>query len=226
MLNTQVETNKSNLKALSVEAFANQASNDDVFILDTRDPENFRTSFIPKSLNLGLGNNFAPWMTRIFPDKNTKIILVCETEGLCQCEALLDELGYHNILGYLKDGFQSWERLNKETDSIERLNVDQFTKACHENKKVIDVRHDVEYFSQHVKNAENISLDNLIEEKQSFEKEPCILYCQGGYRSMIVASLLKRKGYNDVKDVEGGFSEIIEHDIELTPYKCPTNFQK
>ncbi|MGO1751145.1 MAG: rhodanese-like domain-containing protein [Psychroflexus sp.] len=226
MLNTQVEANKSSLNALSVEDFASQASNNNVFILDTRDPESFRTSFIPQSLNLGLGNNFAPWMTRIFPNKSTKIILVCEAGALCQCEALLNELGYHNILGYLEGGFQSWVNSNKEIDFIERLSIDQFAKACHKNKKIVDVRHDVEYFSQHVINAENISLDNLIEEKQSFENEPCILYCQGGYRSMIVASLLKREGFEEVKDVEGGFSEIIEHDIELTPYKCPTNFQK
>lgn len=226
MLNTQVETAKSNLKMLSVEAFASQALNSDVFILDTRDSESFRKSFIPKSLYLGLGNNFAPWMTRIFPDKNTKIILVCETEGLCQCETLLDELGYHNILGCLEGGFQSWKCSNKETDSIERLNVDQFSEACQRNEKIFDVRHDVEYFSQHVKNAENISLDSLINEKQSIEKKPCILYCQGGYRSMIAASLLKRKGFDKIKDVEGGFSEIIEHDIELTPYRCPTNFQE
>ncbi|MGO2102449.1 rhodanese-like domain-containing protein [Psychroflexus halocasei] len=226
MLNTQVEAKKLNLKALSVEDFASQTSSNNVYVLDTRDPEIFRVSFIPNSLNLGIGNNFAPWMTRIFPDRKTKIVLVCDESCLSQCLTLLNELDYHNILGYLDGGFQSWENSSKKTDSIERLNVDEFSKACLENKKVVDVRHKAEYYSQHVKNAENISLDDMIEQKQSFEKEPCILYCQGGYRSMIAASLLKIKGFDNVKDVEGGFSEIIEHDIELTPYRCPTNFQK
>ncbi|MDN6280117.1 MAG: rhodanese-like domain-containing protein [Psychroflexus sp.] len=66
----------------------------------------------------------------------------------------------------------------------------------------------------------------MIEGKASFDNEPCVLYCQGGYRSMIVASFLKQKGYENIMDVEGGFSEIIEHDIELTAYKSPTSFEK
>lgn len=226
MLNTQIEAEKCSYKALSVDEFKTEIDKDDVHLLDTRDPEHFRTAFIPQSLNLGLGNNFAPWMSRIFPDKNTKIALVCNVNHISQCEALLKELGFHHIVGYLKDGIESWKNSNYPIDSIKRLNIDEFSEICKKANNVIDVRRDVEYFSQHVKGAENISLDNLIEEKQAFAKEACVLYCQGGYRSMIVASLLKQKGFHDVMDVEGGFSEIIEHDIELTDYKCPTTFNQ
>lgn len=226
MLNTQTQTKELNIDALSVDAFDQLKRQDDVFILDTRDPEIFRTAFIPQSISLGLGNNFAPWVTRIFPDQETKIVLVCESDCLYQCVALLHELGYKNIEGYLDGGIEAWTNSGKKTESIQRLCIDEFSKLCQKEMKIVDVRRDVESYSQHVSGAENISLDNLIEGKASFDNEPCVLYCQGGYRSMIVASFLKQKGYENIMDVEGGFSEIIEHDIELTAYKSPTSFEK
>lgn len=226
MLNTQKQAKELNINALSVDVFEQLKRQDDVSIIDTRDSEIFRSAFIPQSISLGLGNNFAPWVTRLFPNRKTKLILVCESDCLYQCVALLNELGYKNIEGYLEGGIKAWENSGKKTESIQRLCIDEFSKLCQKEMKIIDVRRDVEFYSQHVNGAENISLDNLIEGQASFDKEPCVLYCQGGYRSMIVASFLKQKGFENIMDVEGGFSEIIEHDIELTPYKSPTSFKK
>jgi hydroxyacylglutathione hydrolase len=48
------------------------------------------------------------------------------------------------------------------------------------------------------------------------------LHCAGGYRSMIAASILKSRGYEDVVDVAGGFKKIVETDAPRTDYVCPT----
>ena len=37
------------------------------------------------------------------------------------------------------------------------------------------------------------------------------IHCQGGYRSMIACSLLKRKGFNNIIDVQGGFAAISKN---------------
>jgi rhodanese-related sulfurtransferase len=40
------------------------------------------------------------------------------------------------------------------------------------------------------------------------------VHCQGGYRSMIAASLLKRKGYDQLKNILGGWNEIKKTNIK------------
>ena len=49
------------------------------------------------------------------------------------------------------------------------------------------------------------------------------LHCAGGYRSMIAASILKRRGIHNFVDINGGFNEIIKTKINLTQDKTNLN---
>jgi rhodanese-related sulfurtransferase len=49
------------------------------------------------------------------------------------------------------------------------------------------------------------------------------VHCAAGYRSMIFVSILRSRGYYNLIDVKGGFSEIkITNKFKLTDYVCPT----
>jgi rhodanese-related sulfurtransferase len=39
---------------------------------------------------------------------------------------------------------------------------------------------------------------------------PTVVYCAGGYRSSIAASVLRANGFRDVSDVLGGFEAILQ----------------
>ena len=52
--------------------------------------------------------------------------------------------------------------------------------------------------------------------------ETYYIYCGGGYRSVIAASILKARGYHNMIDVAGGFSAIKETSILVSDYVCPT----
>jgi rhodanese-related sulfurtransferase len=51
---------------------------------------------------------------------------------------------------------------------------------------------------------------------------PFILHCAGGYRSMIAASMLKQKGFDNFVDVIGGFAAIKDTNLVKTDYVCPS----
>jgi rhodanese-related sulfurtransferase len=51
------------------------------------------------------------------------------------------------------------------------------------------------------------------------------LFCAGGYRSMIAASILKARGYNNVINVNGGFAAIKKTGIKTTNFVCPTSMK-
>ena len=88
---------------------------------------------------------------------------------------------------------------------------------------LVDVRKKSEYDSEHVIDAINIPLNQINNHLAELPKEkPFILYCAGGYRSMIAASILKQRGWDNFVDVIGGFKEIATTSIAKSNYVCPT----
>lgn len=90
---------------------------------------------------------------------------------------------------------------------------------------LLDVRKQTEFESEHLKDSKNIPLNVLESQLATLSKEtPYIIYCAGGYRSMIAASIFMRKGYSKIVDVVGGYSAIAkETDLPKTDYSCPTS---
>jgi hydroxyacylglutathione hydrolase len=88
---------------------------------------------------------------------------------------------------------------------------------------VFDVRKKSEFDSEHVVDAINVPLNRISEHLAQFPKDkPFILHCAGGYRSMIAASILKQRGWDNFVDVVGGFNAIKNTDVERTEYVCPS----
>ena len=194
-------------------------------ILDTRTPEVFAKGFIPNSMNIGLDSNFAMWVGELILDIKQEILIVAENEEKVK-EAIirLSRVGYDHAIGYLEGGFEAWKKAEKEIDVVHRITAEQLEKHYQEDKLVIiDVRKVSEFQSEHVTDAVNIPLNELNNHLAEFPKEiPFILHCAGGYRSMIAASLLKQKGFDNFVDVIGGFAAIKTTSLPKTDYVCPT----
>ena len=90
-------------------------------------------------------------------------------------------------------------------------------------EKPVDVRKESEYLSEHVKGVENFPLDNIHSNFAEIDpSKEYVLYCASGYRSLIVASIFKANGVENVSDVRGGFVDLKETKVPLTDYVCPT----
>jgi rhodanese-related sulfurtransferase len=78
---------------------------------------------------------------------------------------------------------------------------------------VVDVRRETEFADGHIKDAVNLPLNDLIDpgNMANFEEHHNLyLHCAGGYRSIIAASLLKRQGLHNIRNVQGGWDKIKE----------------
>lgn len=220
-LDTVLERAKTPLNAIEFEVAANETR---ALILDTRDGVSFAKAFIPNSINIGIDGNFAQWVGEMIPDVSQEILLVAEPEKLEESLIRLSRVGYDNVIGYLKGGFQTWMDAEKETDTFNRISAQEFEqmyKADH--KMVFDVRKKSEFDAEHVVNAINVPLNQINQHLAQFPKDkPFVIYCAGGYRSMIAASILKQRGWTDFVDVIGGFGAISKQDVPKTEYVCPT----
>jgi rhodanese-related sulfurtransferase len=72
---------------------------------------------------------------------------------------------------------------------------------------LIDVRNAAEVERGSIRGARNISLPALLGRLGELDQSaPTVVYCAGGYRSAIVASLLRSRGFSDVSDLVGGYA--------------------
>lgn len=212
------------LKPLSIEAFEAAANETGALVLDTRNSTEFAKAFIPNSVNIGIDGNFAQWVGEMIPDVRQPILLVTDPGREEECAVRLSRVGYDNTLGYLNGGFQTWLAAGKEIDETSRITAEKLAVELSDKKStIIDVRKKSEFDSEHVVNSINIPLNQINENLSSFPKDSHFtIICAGGYRSMIAASILRQRGWNNFSDVEGGFAEIKKTSVPVTNYVCPT----
>jgi glyoxylase-like metal-dependent hydrolase (beta-lactamase superfamily II)/rhodanese-related sulfurtransferase len=217
---------KRGIHALSPRAFEAAANETDALILDTRDAQVFSEGFVPNSINIGIDGNFAPWVGALIPDVKQQILLVTEVGREEEVITRLARVGFDHCIGYLEGGFESWKKAGMEVDKIERVTSDQLANILnvHPDAPVFDVRKNSEYLSEHVMGVENAPLDTINESMMSIPKNRAVyIHCAGGYRSMIFASILRARGYDNLIDVVGGFKEIKESGkFKVSDYVCPT----
>ncbi len=211
-------------KALNVREFELVANETDALVLDTRSADDFSKGFIPNSINIGLRGSFAQWVGEMIPDVRQEILLVCDEGREEEAITRLSRVGYDHTIGYLKGGFESWKNAGKDIETVKRINAEDFATWFETQKPlVIDIRKKSEFDSEHVVGAVNIPLNQINQHLAEFPKDkPFILQCVGGYRSMIAASILKQRGWENFVDVAGGYNEIVKTRVPRTDYVCPT----
>jgi hydroxyacylglutathione hydrolase len=206
------------MKALTPEEFETVAEATDALILDTRSAAEFHNGFVPNSINIGLNGDFAPWVGAMIVDVNQKLLLVTDPGKEQETITRLSRVGFDQVLGHLGGGFQSWKNSGKQIDTIVRINSSQFEGEFVQGKsKVIDVRKCSEFKNGHVPDAENNTLADINLWIQNIDpKEHFYLHCQGGYRSMIAASILQSRGYRNFSEIEGGYGAISKSGIAVS----------
>lgn len=211
------------LKELSADEFETAANETEALMLDSRIDSLFCKGFIPNSINISLDGQFAPWVGALIPDAKQQLLLITEPGREEETVMRLARVGYDNVIGYLKGGFDEWIKAGKEADTINRISPSEFEKTYKKNdsETVIDVRRPGEYDSEHVEGAVNIPLDFINENLAEFPKDKnFIIHCGGGYRSMTAASILKSRGWDNFREVEGGFDKIKLTGVPLTNFVC------
>lgn len=220
-LDTIIERGHKPLNAAAFELVANETR---ALVLDTRTALDFAHGFIPNSINIGLDGNFAQMVGELIPDIQQQILVVAEEGKEYDAMIRLSRVGYDNTIGYLKGGFSTWKQAGKEVDNVHRISAKQLEEKYEDEAIIIvDVRKKSEYDAEHFIGAINIPLHTINEHLAEFPKDKAFaIHCAGGYRSMIAASILKQRGWNNFVEVAGGFKAIALTSIPKTQYVCPT----
>lgn len=210
------------LKELSAEEFEQMAEASGALILDTRSSGDFAKGHVPQSVNIGLAGDFAPWVGAMIVDVKQPILLVTDEKNEAEAVTRLSRVGFDNVLGFLAGGYSAWVQAGKTSDTVKRISAEQFANEVEIGvSKVIDVRKESEYASEHLEEAYNRPLAYINDWMKDINpSEHFYLHCAGGYRSMIAASLLQARGYRNFTEVGGGYSAIAKTSLPKTDFVC------
>ncbi|MFM2019318.1 MAG: hypothetical protein RL007_2974 [Bacteroidota bacterium] len=209
-------------RALSAEEFETAVEETGAVVIDTRSNNEFWKGFVPRSVNIGISGDFAPWVGALIADVSQPILLVSEPGKEEEVITRLSRVGFDNVLGYLNGGYETWRNSGKESDTVNRISAKQFAdKFAADKIKVIDVRKEGEYAAEHVEDAYSKPLQYINDWiKDINPNEHFYIHCAAGYRSMIAASILQARGYRNFSEIEGGFKSISETAIPKTDFIC------
>lgn len=212
---------------VSAEDFEAVAEDSGALILDTRNAADFHKGFVPNAINIGLQGDFAPWVGAMIYDVKQPILLVTDLGAEEEAITRLARVGFDNVIGYLEGGFESWKNSGKEVDHVNRISVQTFADQLTEDSKVIDVRNETEYASEHVNESYSRPLVDINEWASTLNNgEHFFLHCAGGYRSMIAASILNSRGIRNFTEIEGGFGAIKETSVPKSNFVCQSKTLK
>ncbi len=203
------------LKALPVEEFKKLIT-DETIILDTRNSEVFTRGFIPGAISIGLNGRFAEWAGSLL-SFDAPLLLVSDKGKEKESIIRLARVGLDKVQGYLEGGYDAWKYSGEKTDLIIDVEADELMMDIpfDKNLVVVDVRKPIEFAEGHLQDAVNIPLIEMADlgSMANFEDHHNVyVHCGGGYRSVIAASLLKRQGIHNLRNVAGGWSKIKEQE--------------
>ena len=201
------------MKPLGIAAFR-EAMKGNAIVLDTRNANLFTGGFVPGAISIGLEGRFAEWAGSLIPF-DAPLLLVTEAGKEKETIIRLARVGFDKIQGYLEGGFEAWKLAGEPIDMIINVEPDELAMDLpHDpNLLVLDVRRESEFADGHVRNALNIPLHEMTDPATlaSLEDDQNLyVHCAGGYRSVIAASLMKRQGLHNLRNVEGGWNRIKE----------------
>jgi hydroxyacylglutathione hydrolase len=177
-------------------------------VLDTREPEEFATAHLAGSINIGLSGQYATWAGTVLNHDNA-IVIVANPGRESESAVRLGRIGFDNVAGYLRDGMQSLERRPELTATTERLSAPLAAEilASGEAPQLLDVRTPREHGQKFIAGSLSVPLNHLAERVRELPtNRPVLVYCAGGYRSSIAASLLQRAGFANVTEIAGGIA--------------------
>ena len=187
------------------EVVARQAEG--AIVLDTRAPNDYAAGHLRDSVNVGLEGRFAEYAGDILrPDAS--IVLVTDEGRTHESTVRLARVGFDNVTGFLREPMKAFVERPELTERSSRLTAAELSDRVSSGVAVtiVDVRNPGELESGSIPGSISIPLPQLAARIGEVDlTRPVVTYCQGGYRSMIAASLLRRRGAADVSDLLGGY---------------------
>jgi rhodanese-related sulfurtransferase len=181
-------------------------------LVDGRDPEEFARGHLRQAINVGLNGRYAEFAGSVIPS-DVDIVLVTEPGQELEGKNRLARIGFDRVVGYVAEPYKVMFQHRDDAQIASRLTGTAFNERREQmdDLQVVDVRNPGEVEAGTIPGAINIPVGQLPGRVDELDvTRPTVVYCAGGYRSSVAASLLRQKGFVDVSDLIGGYDAWAE----------------
>ncbi|MGK2880004.1 MAG: MBL fold metallo-hydrolase [Mycobacterium sp.] len=176
-------------------------------LVDGRSPEDFAQGHLRHAINVGLDGRYAEFAGSVLPS-DVDIVLFTEPGQELEGKNRLARIGFDRVVGYLADPYTVMLAHRDDVRVASRLTAMAFDQRAADLTKlqIVDVRNPGEVGAGTIPNAIAIPVGQLPARLDELDRSlPTVVYCAGGYRSSVAASLLRHNGFDDVSDILGGY---------------------
>jgi len=181
-------------------------------VIDGRDPEEFAQGHLRDSVNVGLNGRYAEFAGSVVPH-DVDIVLVVDVGFELEAKNRLARIGFDRVLGYLEHPLAVMAANPFRVERASRMTATEFKnrKDDIDGLQLVDIRNPGEYALGTIDEALAIPVGQLPSRIDELDPAaPTVVFCAGGYRSSVGASVLRRAGFNDVSDILGGYGAWTE----------------
>ena len=199
--------------ALDIAGF-DQAVRDGAMIVDGRDPEMFAAGHLAGSINVGLNGRYAEFAGSVVPS-DVDIVLVVDEGFEIEARNRLARIGFDRVYGYVENPYAVMASHPDRVQRASRMTATEFEqrKGQIDGLQLVDIRNPGEFALGTIEGATAIPVGQLPSRLDELDPDaPTVVFCAGGYRSSVGASVLRQAGFDDVSDILGGYgawSELV-----------------
>lgn len=182
-------------------------------IVDGRDPDSFAAGHLAGSINVGLNGRYAEFAGSVVPSE-VNIVLVVDDGFELEARNRLARIGFDRVLGHLADPVAVMVANPDRVRRASRLTAAELDRRRTEiaDLQLIDIRNPGEFALGSIDGASSLPVGQLPSRLAELDPAaPTVVFCAGGYRSSVGASVLRQSGFADVSDVIGGYGAWSEH---------------
>ena len=104
--------------------------------------------------------------------------------------------------------------VNEARPYVKEITIDQARERLERNSKAVlmDVREDSEWNKQHAEQAVHLGkgvFERDLEKMFPDTNTEILMYCGGGYRSVLTAAVAQQMGYHNVFSLIGGYKALL-----------------
>lgn len=195
---------------LAADAFQEAMAQENAIVVDAREIEAFGGAHIEGAQNIALRDEFPIWAGWMLQPDQRILLAPQRTEDIEAIQRHLLRIGLDNLAGVLRRGMRGWIESGQRFTQLAQMSVHALkarVDAGAKDLQILDVRRADEWRGGHIPGAQNIFVPFLPENLDKLDPDrPLVVYCGGGYRASVAASLLQRHGFTKIHTVPGGMA--------------------
>jgi hydroxyacylglutathione hydrolase len=185
------------------------AAAEGAWLIDLRAADAFGVEHPPGAVNLGYGPKVGYWAGWVVP-AGAQVVLLAETPREADDAARqLLRVGIDGIEGHIVGGLDGWRAAGLPVSRVPQISVHDLREriARRDMLAILDVRSAREWREGHIERATHVPMGDVAAQAAMLPVQaPIATLCEGGYRSSLAASLLRRAGLSNVVNVTGGMA--------------------